>query len=55
MTSAPACTFPLPETVDWTTPVSAVTISRDVRAELLGGPTSMTANAATATAASASA
>jgi hypothetical protein len=37
-TSVPAAMLPLPVTVDWTTPCSALTISLDVRAELLGGP-----------------
>ncbi len=47
LTSVPAATLPLPVTVDWTTPCSAVTISFEVRAELVGGPISDTASAAT--------
>jgi hypothetical protein len=39
--------LPLPVTLDWTTPCSAVTVSFDVRAELVGGPISETASAAT--------
>jgi hypothetical protein len=42
-TSVPASTLPVPVTVDCTTPLAAVTISVDVRAELVGGPNSMTA------------
>jgi hypothetical protein len=30
--------LPVPVTVDWTTPLSAVTIWVEVRAELVGGP-----------------
>jgi hypothetical protein len=48
VTSVPAAMLPLPVTVDWTTPCSAVTICRDVRAELVGGPICDTASAATA-------
>lgn len=48
VTSVPAAMFPLPVTVDCTTPCSAVTISLEVRAELVGGPISDTASAATA-------
>ena len=48
VTSVPAAMFPLPVTVDWITPCSAVTVSLDVRAELVGGPISDTASAATA-------
>jgi hypothetical protein len=47
VTSVPAAMLPLPVTVDWTTPCSAVTTSRDVRAELVGGPICDTASAAT--------
>jgi hypothetical protein len=50
VTSVPAAMLPLPVTLDWTTPCSAVTISRDVRAELVGGPICDTASAAIATA-----
>lgn len=46
--------FPVPDTVDWTTPDSAVTTSREVRATLLGVPSSITAATATATPTSAS-
>jgi hypothetical protein len=42
-TSVPGSMLPLPETVDCTTPFSAVTISREVRPELVGGPISSTA------------
>ena len=48
VTSVPAAMLPLPVTVDWITPCAAVTISLDVRAELVGGPISDTARAATA-------
>jgi hypothetical protein len=37
-TSEPASTLPLPETVDWTMPLDAVTICVEVRAELVGAP-----------------
>ena len=47
-TSVPAAMFPLPVTVDCTTPCSAVTISLELLAELVGGPISDTASAATA-------
>jgi hypothetical protein len=47
--------FPLPVTVDWTTPCSAVRTCREVRAELVGGPIWVIASAATATATTASA
>ena len=50
LTSVPAAMFPLPVTVDCTTPCSAATISRDVRAELVGAPISVTASTITATA-----
>jgi hypothetical protein len=52
-TSVPASTLPLPETVDWTTPFSAVTTCVDVRAELVGGPISVTARTAMVTASTA--
>jgi hypothetical protein len=52
--SAPASTLPLPETVDWTMPFSAVTVCVEVRAELVGGPIWAIAKAAMATAATAS-
>jgi hypothetical protein len=52
--SVPASTFPLPDTVDWTTPFCAVTICLEIRAELLGGPICSIASAATPTARSAS-
>jgi hypothetical protein len=42
-TSVPGSTFPVPVTVDCTTPLAAVTISVEVRAELVGGPSSITA------------
>ena len=48
VTSVPAAMLPLPVTVDCTTPCSAVTTCLDVRAELVGGPISDTASAATA-------
>jgi hypothetical protein len=48
VTSVPAAMLPLPVTVDWTTPCSAVTICLDVLAELVGGPISVTASTATA-------
>jgi hypothetical protein len=54
LTSAPAWTFPLPDTVDCTIPFSAVTICVEVRAELVGGPICASARAAIATAATAS-
>ena len=41
VTSVPAAMLPVPVTVDWTTPCSAVTISLDVRAELVGAPISV--------------
>ena len=41
--SVPASMLPLPVTVDWTTPSSAVTNCVEVRAELVGGPISATA------------
>jgi hypothetical protein len=50
LTSVPACTLPLPETVVCTTPSAAVTVCVDVLAELLGGPISAIASTATATA-----
>jgi hypothetical protein len=53
--SVPASTFPLPDTVDWTIPFSAVTICVEVRAELVGAPIWAIASTATATATSASA
>jgi hypothetical protein len=37
--------LPVPETVDWTTPSAAVTIWREVRAELVGGPICVIAKA----------
>jgi hypothetical protein len=43
--SVPASTFPVPDTVDCTTPFAAVTICVEVRAELAGGPISATAKA----------
>jgi hypothetical protein len=46
-TSVLGWTLPEPDTVDWTTPRSAVTISRAVRAELAGAPISITAAAST--------
>ena len=46
-TSVPGSTLPVPETVDCTTPLAAVTTSREVRAELLGGPSSSTAASTT--------
>jgi hypothetical protein len=46
----PAATFPVPDTVDCTTPVAAVTIWVDVRAALAGGPISVTASATRVTA-----
>jgi hypothetical protein len=42
--SVPASTLPVPVTVDWTTPSSAVKTSRELRAELPGGPISSTAS-----------
>ena len=42
-TSVPGSTFPVPVTVDCTMPEAAVTVSVDVRAELVGGPSSITA------------
>jgi hypothetical protein len=48
VSSVPAEMLPLPVTLDWTTPCSAVTVSREVRAELVGGPIWDTASAATA-------
>jgi hypothetical protein len=53
-TSVPACTLPVPETVDWTTPSCAVTSSREVRAELVGGPICVMAKATTAAVSTAS-
>jgi len=53
-TSVPASTLPLPDTVDWTTPSCALTTSVEVRAELVGGPTSETASTTTRTATPAS-
>lgn len=47
-TSVPGSMLPVPDTVDWTTPGSAVTISREVRAELLGEPSSITPATTTA-------
>jgi hypothetical protein len=47
-TSVPAWTFPVPDTVDWMTPFSAVTVCLAVRAELVGTPISVTASTATA-------
>jgi hypothetical protein len=55
LTSVPAATLPVPVTVDWTTPCAAVTISFEVRAELVGTPISVTARTATTTAATPSA
>jgi hypothetical protein len=52
--SAPASTLPLPETVDWTIPFSAVTICVEVRAELVGGPICATARTPIAIAVTAS-
>jgi hypothetical protein len=52
--SLPAWTLPVPETVDWTTPFSAVTICVEVRAELVGAPIWATARTAIATTAIAS-
>jgi hypothetical protein len=52
--SEPASTLPLPVTVDWTIPLSAVTSSVEVRAELVGGPMSEMARMAMAIAATAS-
>jgi hypothetical protein len=52
--SVPAAMFPVPVTVDWTTPFSAVTSCVEVRAELVGGPISATASATMASAATAS-
>jgi hypothetical protein len=46
--------LPVPETVDWTMPFSAVTIWVEVRAELVGAPIWATARAAMAAAATAS-
>jgi hypothetical protein len=46
--------LPVPETVDWTMPFSAVTICVEVRAELIGAPIWATPRAAMATAATAS-
>jgi hypothetical protein len=46
--------LPVPETVDWTMPFSAVTICVEVRAELVGAPIWATARAAIATTATAS-
>lgn len=43
--SVPGSTFPEPDTVDCTTPLAAVRICVDVRAELVGGPISATASA----------
>lgn len=54
LTSVPAAMLPLPDTVDWTTPCAAVTISREVRAELVGGPIWVTASAPIPTATAAS-
>jgi isopropylmalate/homocitrate/citramalate synthase len=54
VSSVPAATFPLPDTVDCTTPWSAVTTSREVRAELVGAPISVTASTITPTATAAS-
>jgi hypothetical protein len=39
--STPGSTLPLPETVVWTTPFAAVTVSFEVRAELVGVPSSV--------------
>lgn len=47
VSSVPAAMLPVPVTLDWTTPCAAVTISFDVRAELVGAPISDTARAAT--------
>lgn len=52
--SAPAWTLPVPETVDWTTPFSAVTICVDVRAELVGAPIWVTPRTTRVTAVTAS-
>jgi hypothetical protein len=46
--------LPVPETVDWTMPFSAVTIWVEVRAELVGAPIWATARTAIATTATAS-
>src|ERR1700733_3303077 len=54
VSSVPAAMLPVPLTVDCTTPCSAVTISLDVRAELVGGPISVIASTATAMATTAS-
>jgi hypothetical protein len=54
LSSVPAWTLPLPETVDWTTPFCAVTICVEVRAELAGSPIWAIARTATASAATAS-
>ena len=54
-TSVPGSTLPEPVTVDWTTPFWAVTSSREVRAELDGGPSSSTPATTIAIATSASA
>jgi hypothetical protein len=43
--STPGSTLPLPDTVDCTTPSSAVTTSLEVLAELVGAPTSLTPSA----------
>jgi hypothetical protein len=42
-TSVPASTFPVPVTVDCTTPSAAVTISVELRVDRVGGPSSITA------------
>jgi hypothetical protein len=54
LTSLPPWTLPVPETVDWTMPFSAVTICVEVRAELVGAPIWATPRATMATAATAS-
>jgi hypothetical protein len=55
LTSLPAWTLPVPDTVDWTIPFWALTSCVDVRAELAGGPISATASTATRTEATANA
>jgi hypothetical protein len=52
--STPGSTLPLPETVVWTTPLAAVTVSFEVRAELVGVPSSVMPMAITASATPAS-
>ena len=55
VSSVPAAMFPVPDTLDCTTPCAAVTISLEVRAELVGGPISVMASTATTIATTASA